>query len=202
MSILSDRQIHALCENTPTPMIVPYMDHSVRETSAYPEGIRALSFGLSSFGYDVTLADDFKLFTNIYSRIVDPKRLDDRSYVVIRSIYDEETHERYVLLPPNSYLLGHTVEVFDIPRDIMVVAVGKSSYARAAVLFNCTPIEAGFKGQVVVELANASNLPVKIYVNEGIGQFLFFRGDEDCRVSYADRSGKYQGQMGLQLPLV
>lgn len=219
MSIQSDRQIAALCGimlsrnsretveadgsltqalpcHVPCkPMIAPFVPRQVRVDLEEPEfGMspsKIISYGLSSFGYDVRLANRFKIFTNVNSAIVDPLALDESAF--------HEVEGNSVLIPPNSYLLGHTIETFNIPRDVTVVCVGKSTYARCGALINVTPIEAGFEGQVVIEISNATPLPVRVYANQGIAQFLFFKGDEPCLVSYADRGGKYQGQSGIQL---
>lgn len=172
------------------PMISSAVDSSIREV----DGVKIFSYGLSSYGYDVRLAEDFKIFTNINSAIIDPKALSAQTYV--------DHTGPYCIIPPNSYILGHTVESFNIPDDIMAICLGKSSYARAGVLINTTPIEAGFVGQVVIEIANVTNLPIKVYANEGIAQFLFLRGNERCDVSYGDRAGKYQNQQGITLPKV
>jgi dCTP deaminase len=222
MSILSDRQIEELCINPPdqalnvnTPaMIEPFVNASVREVLLMgeipsggflirkPMGSRKiLSYGLSSFGYDVRLADEFKLFTNLNSTVVDPKKIDNQC-LIDAEVKTDTDGAKYVILPPNSYILGRTMEYFTIPRDVMIVCVGKSTYARAGAIVNVTPIEPGFEGAVVIEISNATNLPLKIYAEEGCAQFLFFRGSEECRVSYADRSGKYQGQTGVTLPTV
>lgn len=163
---------------------------------------KIISKGLTSYGYDVSLSNkEVKLFTNINSTEIDPKRLDDRC-LVDATIRTDVDGAEYVVLPPNSYLLGHTVEYFRMPRDIIAVCLGKSTYARAGVLVNVTPIEPGFEGNVVIEVGNSTGLPVRIYLNEGISQFLFFRGDRPCEISYGDRGGKYQGQTGVTLPRV
>lgn len=185
-----------------SPMITPYEAGQVRTREVNGAAQRTISHGTSSYGYDVTLAEEFKIFTNINSAVIDPKRLDLKCLADGVVQHDAETGEAYVLLPPNSYLLGRTNEAFDIPRDITVVCVGKSTYARAGAIVNVTPIEAGFKGVVVIEISNSTNLPLKIYANEGIAQFIFYRGDQSCKVSYGDRGGKYQNQSGIQLPLV
>lgn len=205
MSILSDRQIAERCgivlreDNLPIIsegflredlMIDPFYPMQQRRDA---DGDKIVSFGLSSYGYDVRLADRFKLFTNTNSSVVDPLEVDDRCFV--------EVEGDSVLIPPNSYLLGHTPEYFKIPRDVQVVCVGKSTYARCGAIVNVTPIEPGFEGQVVIEISNATPLPVRVYANQGIAQFLFFQGSEPCVVSYADRGGKYQGQTGIQLAL-
>lgn len=150
---------------------------------------KIISWGLSSYGYDVQLDRTFKIFTNINSNIIDPLKMSDACYVD----YEGDC----CIIPPNSYILGHTVETFCIPRDVMVVALGKSTYARAGAIINVTPVEPGFEGQVVIEISNATPLPMKVYAGMGISQFLFFKGDQECLTSYADRLGKYQGQTGL-----
>lgn len=155
---------------------------------------KILSFGTSSFGYDVRLADEFKIFTNVNSAVIDPLNMVDACYV--------DHKGPYCIIPPNSYILGHTIEAFDIPRDVMVICLGKSTYARAGAIVNVTPIEAGFKGQVVIEISNSTPLPLKVYANQGIAQFLFFESDEDCEVSYGDREGKYQNQRGITTAIV
>lgn len=205
MSIMSDRQIAECCGITLRedgfPVVNPEFPDGYRMIDPfYPTQQRRddnmrkiVSFGLSSYGYDVRLANRFKLFTNTNSSVVDPLEVDDRCFV--------EVEGDSVLIPPNSYLLGHTPEYFKIPRDVQVVCVGKSTYARCGAIVNVTPIEPGFEGQVVIEISNATPLPVRVYANQGIAQFLFFRGTEPCVVSYADRGGKYQGQTGIQLAL-
>lgn len=188
MTILSDIEIDALC-TTDTPMITPYIGEPIR----YDNGRKVISYGLSSFGYDVRLDTNFKIFTNINSVMVDPKDLDHRTLVDVKATANDNG-DQYVILPPNSYLLGNTIECFDIPKDVLVVCLGKSTLARVGCGINITPIEPGFRGHVVIEVSNSTNLPVKIYANEGISQFLFFRGNMPCRVSYADKLGKYQDQ--------
>lgn len=165
---------------------------------------KMISSGTTSYGYDVKLSGEgLKLFSNQNSTEIDPKRFDALNCLVDPIVHvDLSTGEEYVRIPPNSYLLGVTVEYFNIPRDIMVVCLGKSTYARAGILINTTPIEPEFKGRVVIEIANTTPLPARVYLNEGIAQFLFFKGDRPCETSYADRGGKYQGQVGVQLPLV
>lgn len=194
MSILNDVQITALSEfgaSTNKPMITPFVGKQVRT-----EGdAKLLSYGLSSYGYDVRLAEEFAIFHNANSMVIDPKRMDHRCMMKPELLTDEDGC-KYVIVPPNSYILGHTVEYFVIPRDVVIVAVGKSTLARAGAVANVTPIEPGFEGNVVIEISNATPLPMKIYANEGIAQFLFFRG-EPCEVSYSDKNGKYQGQTGL-----
>lgn len=195
-TILNDLEIAELCLTQ--NMITPYTAHSIKEM----DGIkgRLLSYGMSSFGYDVRLAEEAKIFTNQNASIIDPKSLDGET-LIDAVIKTDASGAKYVILPPNSYMLGRTIEYFDIPRDVMIVCVGKSTYARAGCICNTTPIEPGFKGNVVIELANTTSLPMKIYLNEGIAQFLFFRGSP-CSVSYDDRNGKYQHQTGITLPRV
>ena len=212
MTILADSQIATLCQNTHPPMIHPFMPNQLRtacdlvgtDTDRWTVGPerKIISRGTTSYGYDVALSDkEIKLFTNLNSALIDPKRLDTKC-LIDAQVHQDEDGALFVILPPNSYLLGYTVEHFDIPRDVMVVCLGKSTYARAGAIVNVTPIEPGFRGNVVIEISNSTNLPLKIYLNEGISQFLFFRGSEPCRTSYADRSGKYMNQTGVTLPLV
>jgi len=165
---------------------------------------KVISSGTTSYGYDVTLNETgLKLFSNQNSTEIDPKRFDAVNCLVDPIVYtDMLTGDRYVRIPPHSYLLGVTLEYFRIPRDILAICLGKSTYARAGILINTTPIEPGFEGNVVIEIANTTPLPARVYLNEGIAQFLFMRGDQPCEVSYGDRGGKYQGQTGVQLPLV
>mgnify|MGYP000917376824 CR=1 FL=1 len=188
MTILADFQINDLCIDE-SPMISPYINKQIRTNN----GDRVISYGLSSYGYDVRLADEFKIFSNINSTVIDPISFSDESVI--------DYHGDVCIIPPNSYVLGRTIEFFDIPRDIAVICVGKSTYARAGALVNVTPIEPGFKGNVVIEIANSTPLPLKIYANMGIAQFMFFQG-EPCIISYADKKGKYQGQTGIVFPKV
>ena len=190
MSILADWQIRKLCLNAPAPMISPYAPHQVREE----QGKKIISWGESAFGYDVRLDDEFKIFTNINSVVIDPLDFNQNCCV--------DHKGPYCIIPPNSYILGKTIETFDIPRDVMVVCLGKSTYARTGAIVNVTPIEAGFRGKVVIEISNSTSLPLKVYAGMGISQFLFFRGETGCSVSYADRQGKYQGQDTVQTALL
>lgn len=192
--ILSDKTIVELCsgETADKQMIYPFQSLQRRER----HGRKEISSGLSSFGYDVILDHDVKIFSNMRGGMIDPKNINTMHFVK-GEIITEPDGSRYFILPPNSYALGHTFETFDIPRDVMVVAVGKSTYARAGIIINVTPIEAGFRGQVVIEIANGTSLPAKVYIAEGIAQFLFFRGDKACEISYDDRGGKYQDQTGI-----
>lgn len=189
--ILSDKTIASLCCGD-TPMVSPFTNHQVnRITDTKGNEQRIVSYGRSSYGYDVRLASTFKIFTNIHSALIDPLAVDPNCFV--------EHEGDYCIIPPNSYVLGYTLECFHIPRDILALFLGKSTYARLACAINITPIEPGFIGQVVVEIANGSPLPLKVYANQGIAQAIFFKGDVPCEVSYADRAGKYQGQQGLTL---
>ena len=165
-------------------MIEPFEDRQVRA------GV--ISYGLSSYGYDIRVADEFKVFTNINSTVVDPKNFDARSFVDVTA--------GVCIIPPNSFALAKTVEYFRIPRDVLTVCVGKSTYARCGLIVNVTPFEPEWEGFVTLEISNTTPLPAKVYANEGIAQVLFFQSDEVCEVSYADKKGKYQKQQGLTLP--
>lgn len=197
--ILNDEEITELCLG-PQGMITPFTECLLRESQT-DSRVKVLSHGLSSYGYDVRLSSNVKIFHNLKGGVIDPKRFDADAVLLDLDVNTDEDGSEYVILPPNSYLLGVTPEYFNIPRNVQVVCLGKSTYARAGVLINCTPIEAGFKGHVVIEAANGTPCPVRVYVNEGIAQFLFFGGNE-CKTSYADRNGKYQNQTGVQLPKV
>ncbi|MEP7291473.1 MAG: dCTP deaminase, partial [Chloroflexota bacterium] len=151
-----------------------------------------ISYGLSSYGYDLRITNEFKVFTNVYSAIVDPKNFSTDSFVDIQT--------EVAIIPPNSFALARTVEYFRIPRNVITVCLGKSSYARCGIVVNVTPFEPGWEGHVTIEISNTTPLPAKIYANEGIAQVLFLEADEECEVSYADRKGKYQGQTGVTLP--
>ena len=181
-SIKSDRWIKKMALEH--GMIEPFEDRQVRE------GV--ISYGLSSYGYDIRVADEFKVFTNINSTVVDPKNFDARSFVDVKA--------DVCIIPPNSFALAKTVEYFRIPRDVLTVCVGKSTYARCGLIVNVTPFEPEWEGYVTLEISNTTPLPAKVYSNEGISQVLFFQSDEPCEVSYADKKGKYQGQKGLTLP--
>lgn len=151
-----------------------------------------VSFGLSSYGYDIRVADEFKIFTNVFSAIVDPKKFDERSMIDFKG--------DVCIIPPNSFALARTIEYFRIPRSILTICVGKSTYARCGIIVNVTPFEPEWEGFVTLEISNTTPLPAKIYANEGIAQVLFFDGDDVCEVSYADRKGKYQNQQSILLP--
>ena len=182
MSIKSDRWIRKMA--TEHDMINPFAEKQIRE------GV--ISFGLSSYGYDLRVADEFKIFTNVNSTIVDPKKFDERSFVGIQT--------DVAIIPPNSFALARSVEYFRIPRDVLTICVGKSTYARCGIIVNVTPFEPEWEGFVTLEISNTTPLPARIYANEGLCQILFFQSDEQCETSYKDRKGKYQGQKGIVLP--
>jgi dCTP deaminase len=165
-------------------MIEPFEPRLVRE------GV--ISYGVSSYGYDIRIADEFKIFTNVNSTVVDPKHFDPRSLVDFKG--------GVCVIPPNSFALGRTVEYFRIPRDVLCTCVGKSSYARCGIITNVTPFEPEWEGYATLEISNTTPLPARIYANEGIAQLIFFAADSECAVSYADRKGKYQAQVGITLP--
>jgi dCTP deaminase len=186
MSIKSDKWIRRMAQEH--GMIEPFEPGQVKEI----DGRRVVSYGTSSYGYDVRCADEFKLFTNVYSAIVDPKEFDPKSFVDIKS--------DHVIIPPNSFALARTVEYFRIPRNVMTICLGKSTYARCGIIVNVTPFEPEWEGFVTLEFSNTTPMPAKIYANEGVAQVLFFEADEVCEVSYKDRGGKYQGQQGVTPP--
>ena len=191
MTVKSDRWIRRMVEEH--QMIQPFDAALVRET----EGRRIISAGASSYGYDMRLAQNaFRLSPPIKRREANPKHFDEGS-LVDPPLRDADDGSRYYLMPPHSYALGVTVETFRMPRDVTGIAMGKSPYARAGLLANTTPLEAGWTGRLVVELANLADLPLRVYVNEGIGQVVFLQSDEACDISYEDRGGKYQHQTGL-----
>jgi len=185
VSIKSDRWIRRMAAHG---MIEPFEAGQVREVT----GRKIVSYGTSSYGYDVRCAREFKVFTNINSTIVDPKAFDASAFVDI----DAEV----CIIPPNSFALARTVEYFRIPRSTLVVCLGKSTYARCGIIVNVTPLEPEWEGHVTLEFSNTTTLPAKIYANEGVAQMLFFESDEVCETSYKDRGGKYQGQRGVTLP--
>ncbi|WP_347988878.1 dCTP deaminase [Methylomonas sp. AM2-LC] len=186
MSIKSDKWIRRMAAER--GMIEPFQAGQVRES---PQG-RIISYGTSSYGYDVRCSNEFKIFTNINSTIVDPKDFDEASFVDVKS--------DVCIIPPNSFALARTVEFFRIPREVLVICLGKSTYARCGIIVNVTPLEPEWEGHVTLEFSNTTPLPAKIYANEGVAQMLFFGGDEVCETSYLDRGGKYQGQTGVTLP--
>ena len=186
MSIKSDRWIRRMAEQH--GMIEPFEPGQVRTAN----GQRIISYGTSSYGYDVRCSREFKVFTNSHSATVDPKEFSDKSFVDIES--------DVCIIPPNSFALARTVEYFRIPRDVLTICLGKSTYARCGIIVNVTPFEPEWEGFVTLEFSNTTPLPAKIYANEGVAQVLFFESDEVCETSYKDRGGKYQGQTGVTLP--
>ena len=182
MSIKADTWIRRMALEH--QMIEPFVEQQMRT------GV--VSFGLSSYGYDIRVADEFKIFTNVDSATVDPKNFAANSFV------DRKTE--CCIIPPNSFALARTVEYFRVPRDVLVICLGKSTYARCGIIVNVTPLEPGWEGHVTLEFSNTTPLPAKIYANEGVAQVLFFESDEVCETSYKDRGGKYQGQQGVTLP--
>jgi len=171
-------------------MIEPFEPGQVREHA----GHKIVSYGTSSYGYDIRCSNEFKLFTNLNSTIVDPKNFDEKSFVDFRG--------DWCIIPPNSFALARTVEYFRIPRDVLTICLGKSTYARCGIIVNVTPFEPEWEGYVTLEFSNTTPLPAKIYANEGIAQVIFFESDEVCETSYKDRGGKYQGQQGVTLPKI
>lgn len=182
MGLKSDRWIREMAQQQ--GMIDPFVENQVRE------GV--ISYGLSSYGYDMRVADEFKVFTNVYSQVVDPKQFSDQSFVNIQA--------DVCVVPPNSFALARSIEYFRVPRGVLCICLGKSTYARAGIVCNVTPFEPEWEGYVTIEISNTTPLPAKIYANEGIAQVLFFEGDEVAEVSYKDRKGKYQGQVGVTPP--
>jgi dCTP deaminase len=167
-------------------MIEPFIESQVRGS--------AISYGVSSYGYDIRVADEFKIFTNINNTVIDPKNFDPRSFVDVKT--------DVCIVPPNSFALARTIEYFRIPRDVLTICLGKSTYARCGIIVNVTPFEPEWEGTVTLEISNTTPLPAKIYANEGIAQVLFFQSDEPCEMSYKDKKGKYQAQTGVTLPKI
>ena len=186
MAIKSDKWIIDMAKNH--GMIEPFQENQIKSNG----NGRIVSYGTSSYGYDVRCADEFKVFTNINSSMVDPKNFDDQSFVDIKS--------DVCTIPPNSFALARTVEYFKIPRQVLTLCLGKSTYARCGIIVNVTPLEPEWEGHVTLEFSNTTSLPAKIYANEGVAQFIFLESDEVCETSYKDRAGKYQGQKGVTLP--
>jgi len=182
--LLIDREIKAYCEQH--KMIEPFSDH------LNSSGV--ISWGLSSMGYDIRVTDEFKVFTDVWSTVVDPKKFDPKSFVDMKA--------DHCIIPPNSFALARTVEYFRIPRNVLTICCGKSTYARCGIIVNVTPFEPDWEGYAVLEISNTTPLPAKIYANEGIAQVLFFASEEACEVSYGDRKGKYQKQQSIVLPRV
>jgi dCTP deaminase len=184
MPVKNDRWITRMAKDH--RMIEPFEDRQVRN------GV--VSFGVSSYGYDIRVADEFRIFTNVNSALVDPKAFDPKSLVeVVREV---------CIIPPNSFALARTVEYFRIPRNIITICVGKSTYARCGIIVNVTPFEPEWEGYATLEISNTTPLPAKVYANEGIAQVLFLESDEECEISYADKKGKYQAQVGVVLPRI
>ncbi len=183
MPVKNDRWIR---DRAAAGMIEPFEDRQVRE------GV--ISYGVSSYGYDIRVADEFRIFTNVNNSVVDPKAFDSASFV--------ETQKDVCIIPPNSFALARTVEYFRIPRNIITLCVGKSTYARCGIIVNVTPFEPEWEGYVTLEISNTTPCPAKVYANEGIAQVLFLESDEECEVSYADKKGKYQSQQGVVLPRI
>ena len=185
MGILCDTQIRELIS------IEPFEENVKR--------VGRVSFGVSSYGYDIRVGSVFKIFTNVNSQIIDPKAFSERSFVTVDT---KQMGLDYALIPPNSFALCETVETVRIPRNVLAICVGKSTYARCGIIVNVTPIEPEWRGKITLEISNTTPLPAKIYANEGIAQLIFMKGDQVCAVSYADKQGKYQDQPGLTLPRV
>jgi dCTP deaminase len=184
MSIKSDKWIRHMA--TEHRMIEPFVDSQVRH------GV--ISYGLSSYGYDIRVTNEFKIFTNVHSAVVDPKNFNPNSFI--------DYVGDVCIIPPNSFVLAQTVEYFRIPRDVLTVCLGKSTYARCGLIVNVTPFEPEWEGYVTLEISNTTPLPARVYANEGIAQVLFFQSDEVCEISYADRKGKYQKQQRIELPRI
>ncbi len=186
MAVKSDRWIRRMAQQQ--RMIEPFEAQQVRQVKQN----KVISYGTSSYGYDVRCAREFKVFTNINSTIIDPKSFDNDSFI--------DVNTDVCIMPPHSFVLARTVEYFRIPRDSLVICLGKSTYARCGIIVNVTPLEPEWEGQVTLEFSNTTNLPAKIYAGEGVAQLVFLQSDEVCETSYADRNGKYQGQEGVTLP--
>ncbi|MFT5644111.1 MAG: dCTP deaminase [Janthinobacterium sp.] len=186
MTIKNDKWIRKMAQEH--QMITPFEPGQVRVV----DGRKVISYGTSSYGYDIRCADEFKIFTNINSTIVDPKNFDSNSFVDVKS--------DVCIIPPNSFALARTIEYFRIPRSVLTICLGKSTYARCGIIVNVTPFEPEWEGYVTLEFSNTTPLPAKIYAGEGCAQVLFLESDEECETSYKDRDGKYQGQSGVTLP--
>ena len=182
MAIKSDKWIEKM--SISHEMISPYESKQIRDGK--------ISYGVSSYGYDIRVSDEYKIFTNVNSSIIDPKQFDAKSFVDFKG--------DVCIVPPNSFALARSVEYFKIPRNVLTICVGKSTYARCGIIVNVTPFEPEWEGYVTLEISNTTPLPAKIYSNEGLCQVLFFESDEECEISYKDKSGKYQGQVGITLP--
>jgi len=190
MSIQPDNWIRLMAKTQ--KMIEPFEDNQVRYINDGKK--RVVSYGVSSYGYDLRVSDEYKVFTNVLNSIVDPKNFDDNSFVTVKG--------DVCIVPPNSFALARSVEYFRIPRDVLTICLGKSTYARCGIIVNVTPFEPEWEGHVTLEISNTTPLPAKIYSNEGLAQVIFFKADEECDVSYAQRGGKYMKQRGITLPSV
>lgn len=188
MGIKSDKWIREMSEKK--KMIEPFSTGQVRHAA---QGHSMISYGLSSYGYDLRVADEFKVFTNVFNTIVDPKAFDEKSFVSVKA--------DMCIVPPNSFALARSMEYFRIPRDVITICIGKSTYARCGIIVNVTPLEPEWEGYLTLEISNTTPLPAKIYANEGLAQLLFFGGNEVCETSYADRAGKYMHQIGVTIPI-
>lgn len=184
MGLKSDKWIRE--QSIKNEMITPFCEENM--------GVGVVSYGLSSYGYDIRVADEFKIFTNVGGTVVDPKNFDEKNIVDFKG--------DVCIVPPNSFALARTIEYFKMPRDVLAICLGKSTYARCGIIVNVTPFEPGFEGHITIEISNTTPLSAKIYANEGIAQVLFLQGDEICEVSYADKKGKYQRQKGITLPRI
>lgn len=187
MTLQSDKWIRKMVEEM--GMIEPFEPTQVKSV----DGKRVISYGLSSYGYDLRVSDEFKVFTNTHNTVIDPKNFEDSCFVDVKGAY--------CIVPPNSFALARSVEYFRIPRSVLTVCLGKSTYARCGIIVNVTPFEPEWEGHVTLEISNTTPLPAKIYANEGLAQVLFYEGAEECEVSYADRNGKYMKQRGITLPI-
>lgn len=187
MAICSDIWIRRMAKEH--GMIEPFVESQVKKTN---DGKRVISYGLSSYGYDLRVSDEFKVFTNVFNSVVDPKGFDERSFVDMKT--------DVCIVPPNSFALARSVEYFRIPREVLTICVGKSTYARCGIIVNVTPFEPEWEGHVTLEISNTTPLPACIYANEGLAQVVFFLAGEVCETSYADRSGKYMRQRGITIP--
>ena len=188
MSIKSDKWI--IKQSQENELISPFESQQIREL----DGEKIVSYGVSSYGYDVRCSNEFKIFTNTHSAIVDPKKFDPNSFIDVKS--DQ------CIIPPNSFALARTIEYFKIPRSVLTLCLGKSTYARCGIIVNVTPLEPEWEGHVTLEFSNTTNLPAKIYANEGVAQFIFIKGNEKPNVTYANRKGKYMKQKGVTLPKI
>jgi dCTP deaminase len=182
MSIKSDKWIKKMSTNE--GMIEPFVENNIRKD--------VISYGLSSYGYDIRVSDEYKIFTNINNSVIDPKKFDDKSFINFKG--------DVCVVPANSFALARSIEYFKIPRNVLTICLGKSTYARCGIIVNVTPFEPEWEGYVTLEISNTTPLPAKIYSNEGLCQVIFFESDEDCNISYKDKSGKYQSQTGITLP--